>query len=227
MHLLRPMTLPALVATCALAQGQGPFKAEVVTESPPTALSIAIRGELSDRAYKVLDGRGRPFAEIWLRKATPASARPAGPDGRVQFPGLADGTLLGALRYSGEGQDFRDQTIAPGVYTLRYGRQPGNGAHTRVSPYRDFALLLPASDDTRVPALERKALEEKSADAAGSTHPAVLTLLAADAKAPRVVEDRAQKTWGVVVPLSLAVRGETSPVEMHVRIVVAGSVAAF
>jgi hypothetical protein len=221
---MRPILLLALVSTPPFARDEGPLRAEVLDEGPPAALAGAIRSELEGRAYRVLDGRGKPFVDVWLRKATPASGRPSTPAGRVQFPVLADGTLLGAVRYMSEGQDFRDQTIAPGVYTLRYGLQPANNAHAKRSPFRDFALLLTTAEDRQSADLARKPLEEKSAEAAGSTHPAVLTLLAASSPGLRVVEDATKRTWGVVVPLNLAVKGDSRPASMDLQIVVSGTV---
>ena len=41
----------------------------------------AIRDTLAGEGYRVLDGEKNPYAEIWLRKATPASEKPAGPKG--------------------------------------------------------------------------------------------------------------------------------------------------
>ena len=185
-------------------------------------LSAEIRAELAGRAYCVIDSNGKPYVDLWLRKSTPASGKPAGARGRVQFPMLADGTLLGAVRYRSDGQDFRDQTIAAEVYTLRYGLQPLTDAHARQSPFRDFALLLPAAEDSSPAALPRKLLEEKSADASGSTHPAVLTLLAVEQAGLRIVEDEANHTRGVVVPLALTVKGE--PMALDVQIIITGSV---
>ena len=80
------------------------------------------------------------------RRCRRRASRP-GPKGAVLFPVLAEGELLGALRFPGEGHDYRDQTIAKGVYTLRYGFQPVNGDHLGVSTYRDYALLVPAAKD--------------------------------------------------------------------------------
>ena len=69
--------------------------------------------------------------------------------------------MLGALRFPGEGHDYRDQTIAKGVYTLRYGLQPVNGDHLGVSTYRDYALLVPAAKDSGVKDLAVKKLNEQ------------------------------------------------------------------
>jgi len=167
----------ALAPTCVRAQDS--YKVEVLKEAPPAALSSAIRGELNTQGYRVVDDQGKSYAEFWLRKAVPGSGEPAGPKGAIQFPILAEGELLGALRFPGEGHDYRDQTIAQGVYTLRYGLQPVNGDHLGVSTYRDYALLLPADSDKDLAPLAEEDLEAGSAEAAGTSHPAVLMLLSA------------------------------------------------
>jgi hypothetical protein len=72
----------------------------------------------------------------------------------------------------------------------------------------------------------RKDLEKQSAEAAGTTHPAVLMLRAAPSKgpdSPTMVHDENLNTWEAVVPLSLQVQGESSPTTLPVRLVVVGA----
>jgi len=138
------------------------YKMEVLNEGPPAGLSEAVKGALNGQGYRVVDGEGNTYAEFWLRKAVPALGKPSGAQGAVQFPILAEGELLGALRFPGEGYDYRDQVIAKGVYTIRYGLQPVNGDHLGVSTYRDYALLLPAAKDTTLADLPQKPLEDRS-----------------------------------------------------------------
>ena len=225
----RLIVLLTFVSLTSIAQAQGPFKAEVLKEAPPAAISAAVKAELGSTGYRVLNGKGKPYADVWLRKATPASAKPAGASGTIQFPVLTEGVLIGALRYAVDGQDFRDQTIGPGVYTLRYGLQPQNGAHLGASPFRDFALLLPASKDTKIENIAKKPLDETSAEAAGTSHPAVLMLFAATepAKAtePAIVEDKEKNTWGVVLPLPLTVKGDAALATIDIQLIVSGAVA--
>lgn len=209
----------------ASARAEGPYKAEVLKEGPPASLAAAVKAELSPTGFRITDAAGKPYADLWLRRATPASGKPAGASGTTQFPVLAEGVLLGAMRYSAEGQDYRDQTIGPGVYTVRYGLQPQNGAHLGKSPFRDYFLLLPAAKDTSPDVLAKKPLDERSAEAAGTTHPACLELLAAPesakADAPRMVQDQEKNTWALVVPVPLAVGGEAAALDM--QIIVSGA----
>lgn len=227
---MRPPRLIALIAALSMssaALAQGPFKAEVLKEAPPTALGASLTAELASTGYRVVNGDGKPYADVWLRKATPASGKPVGPVGTIQFPVLVEGVLMGAVRYTLPGQDYRDQAIKPGLYTLRYGLQPQNGAHLGASDYRDFALLLPASKDPSPATLESKSLGERSAEAVGTSHPGILVLLAATepakSDAPATVEDAQKGTWSLVVPLPLAIKGESTPSALDIQLIVAGA----
>jgi hypothetical protein len=206
------------------------YKVETLKEGPPAVLSAAIKGAMSEQGYRVVDGEGNTYAEFWLRKAIPASGKPSGPREAVLYPDLAEGELLGAWRFPGEGHDYRDQTIAQGAYTLRYGLQPVNGDHLGVSPFRDYALLLPAAKDMALAPLAQKELETVSAEAAGTSHPAVLMLIAppesASTTEPTIVHDQEKELWGAVIPLSLDVKGASSPITLPVQLIVVGAAAA-
>lgn len=205
------------------------YKIEALKQPPPAALAEGVRSTLAGDGYRVVDAKGKTYAEFWLRKAVPASEPPGEPKGTVQFPFLAEGELLGALHFPGEGHDYRDQTINKGVYTIRYGLQPENGDHLGVSTYRDYVLLLPASKDTTTASLAKKPLEETSAESAGTSHPAVLLLLTSPASisnTPALNHNDEKNTWGAVVPLSLEVKGSSAPATRNVQIIVVGAAAA-
>jgi len=219
-------TLLVSVALASVATDQASMKVEVLNEVPPKALGAAICNVLSARGYRIRDENGRPFMDIWLRKAIPSSAKPAGPKGTIQFPFLSEGELLGACQFAAEGHDYRDQEIPRGCYTLRYGLQPVNGDHLGVSPFRDYALLLPAAKDNSLDLPPRKQLEERSAEAAGTSHPAVLMLLSSPAdelkKVPMMVHDSDKNTWSATLPLDLVVKGQADSLAHPVRLVVVG-----
>ncbi|MGO9465326.1 MAG: hypothetical protein ACLQIB_31700 [Isosphaeraceae bacterium] len=205
---------------------QASMKVEVLNEAPPKALGAAIRDVLNARGYRIRDESGAPFLDIWLRKAIPSSAKPAGPKGTIQFPFFSEGELLGACQFAGEGHDYRDQEIPKGFYTLRYGLQPVNGDHLGVSPFRDYALLVPAAKDNSLALPSRKQLDERSAEAAGTSHPAVFMLLSSPAeelkKAPLMIHDSDKNTWSATLPLELAVKGQRGALAYPVRLVVVG-----
>ena len=215
----------ALLPTAVVAQES--YKIEALKEGPPAALAGPIKEVLGAQGYRVVDDAGKAYAEFWLRKAVPATGKPSGPQGAVQFPVLAEGELFGALRFPGEGHDYRDQTIAKGVYTLRYGLQPVNGDHLGVSTYRDYALLVPAAKDKATEPLPAKRLEESSAEAAESSHPAVLMFLPAPSEGARdaasMARDEAKNLWSAVLPLKLAVKGQGEAVPFRVQLVVVGA----
>jgi hypothetical protein len=112
---------------------------------------------------------------------------------------------------------------------MRYGLQPVNGDHLGVSTYRDYVLLLPAGKDKAIAAPTRKQLEERSAESAGTSHPASFLLLMAPpgAKAnPSMVRDAEKNLWSVVVPLRLQVKAAGEPIVYPVQLVVLGAAAA-
>jgi hypothetical protein len=219
---LRFLAVLALgMASTAVAQE---YKLETLDEAPPADLAPAVKATLEAAGRRVLDAEGKPLVDIWLRKGAPASGKPAGPKGAILYPVLAEGELIGAARYAVEGGDYRDQAVAPGVYTLRYGLQPVNGDHLGVSVNRDYALLLPAAKDADPADLPGKKLTEESAEAVGSTHPGILLLLAPPEGAEAaMVNDQTLNTWGAVLALPLAVQGEAEPVPLTLQLVVVGA----
>jgi len=209
---------------------QDSIKVAVLKQSPPDSIAAPVRSSLSDQGYRIQDDQGRTIADIWIRKAIPTSEKPAEPKGAILFPFLADGELVGVLQFATEGHDYRDQPIAKGVYTMRYGLQPVNGDHLGVSTYRDYSLVLPAAKDRSLAVPPRKQLEERSAESAETSHPAVFLLLAAPPDASKsgasVIHDAEKNTWSVVLPLSLKVKGEGEAVPFPVRLVIIGAAAA-
>jgi hypothetical protein len=208
------------------ATAKDSYKLEKLNEGPPTGLASVVKDALETRGYRVLDPKGKAFVDVWLRKGAPASAKPSGPKGAVLYPVLAEGELIGAVKFASEGRDYRDQTVTPGVYTLRYGLQPVNGDHLGVSVNRDYVLLVPAAKDVETADMPRKRLESRSAESVGTTHPGVLLLLAAPEKlpeSPTMANDETLNTWGAIVSLPLEVKGEAKPVPLPIQLVVVGS----
>ena len=219
----------AVALWTAAASAQESYTIEPLNEAPPTALAAPLRATLSAAGYKVVDGGGKTYAEIWLRASVPAAEKPGASKGQVLFPFLAEGELIGALRFPGEGRDYRDQSIAKGVYTLRYGLQPVNGDHLGVSPFRDYVLLLPAAKDVATAKLAKKPLEDRSAEAAGTSHPAILMLVTAPAsgpKPPAISRDQEKNTWGAIIPLNLGIKGSDAATPFPVQLIVVGAASA-
>lgn len=225
---MRPIVFALVVIGCSGSAGaQGSLKVEAGKQAAPAAVSAAIRASLSDRMYRIVDGQGRALAEIWPREGIPAASKPVGPKGAILYPFLGVGEVVGACALPNEAQDYRDQPIPKGVYVMRYGLQPVNGDHLGVSTHRDYVLLVPAAKDQSLEPLARKPLEEKSAEAAGTSHPAVFLLPAApeslDKAAPSMIHDFEKNTWSVVFPWSFKVKGESAATSSPVRMVVLGA----
>src|SRR5258708_15276157 len=184
-----------VVCPLLLAAGAGAaqYKAEPAG-APPSEAAAAIVATLNKTGTKITGPNGA-YVEIWLRASLPSGFKST--ESSVSLPTIQVGTLLGVLRFSGKGADRRGQTIAPGVYTLRYGNFPINGDHQGVAPQRDFLLLSPAAADLSVDNLKDfDSLMALSKKASGSTHPAVLSFWKADSDKPGF-EKEAQTNWAL------------------------------
>ena len=118
--------------------------------------------------------KGETIGDLWLRREVPLQAEAAGSD----YGALAEGTLVGALRFPKGGSDFRGQPIPAGVYTLRYARIPEDGNHLGAAPESHFLLLCPAAADRDLnAAFDFQSVVALSREAAGTGHPAPLMLL--------------------------------------------------
>jgi hypothetical protein len=166
---------------------------EVLVEAAPAdALAPDIATQLSPQGIRVLRGT-RTVCDIWVCKQWPVKSLEA--TGDVLYP-LTPGQLIGVVRYARKGSDFRDQDIAEGVYTLRYGQQPVDGAHVGSSLTRDFLLLVQAAEDTSGEVLAYKPLAQLSAKAAGTTHPCLLSLQRAEGEEP--IREVSERDWWIV-----------------------------
>jgi hypothetical protein len=159
-----------LLCISALAFAQD-YKLETVSTAAP-GLPAAFGSEIQSSGYRV-SGPSGVWCEVWFRKAIPTSAKPA--DQTVALP-IAQGTLLGVIRFPKDGADRRGQTIKAGVYTLRYSNFPTDGAHQGVAPQRDFALATPIANDAdpnATPDFDKLVAQSKTS---GTAHAAVFSL---------------------------------------------------
>src|SRR5262249_29585369 len=126
------------------------------------------------------------------------------------------GHLVGVLRFPRKGSDFRGQDIPSGLYTLRYGNQPVDGNHVGTSPTRDFLLLSPASADQSPKPIAEKDLFKTSAQAAESSHPAILLLAKSEpAESLPAIRPLEQERWAV----QFAGPGDASKVVLELVVV--------
>ncbi len=173
------------------------------------AVSESVRKALEPKGYRVLGEGGRVVCEIWFRAAVPIHAgKTAEPE--VVYTGLEESTLVGVILFPQPTTDYRGQAIKAGAYTLRYALYPADGNHIGISPNRDFLLLIPADLDSDVAArYSFEDLVKLSAKAAGTNHPAGLSLRSAEGykTVPTVVELASRYTL-LVAPVKTTAGGE-------------------
>jgi hypothetical protein len=148
----------------------------------PSEVASGIAQALEKSGFQI-STNAAAYCEIWLRASLPAGQNATLPN--VTLANVPQGTLLGVIRFDGNGSDRRGQTIKPGVYTLRYGIMPANDQHQGAAPHRDFLLMTPASEDRDLNAAPNyEALVAMSRKASLTSHPAVLSLWKADNDSP-------------------------------------------
>jgi hypothetical protein len=203
-------------ATMALAQGS--YK---VAGAPlPSDLSPTLASALLPEGAQVTDSSGAVVCQVWLGKAIPTKAAPAGSE--LLYPTLEIGTFVGVIDFPKGSSDFRGQSIKPGVYSLRYALVPQDGNHMGVNPTRDFLLMSPDAADTNpAQAVALNDLYNLSRKASGTNHPAVLDMaapsgnakpvaLSQDDQGHWVVELNGKTAGGQDLPLAFVVVGQTS-----------------
>lgn len=166
--MLARAALFACFAILAFAQN---YKLETLATAAP-AVPAPYATELQTQGYRVVGPSG-PWCEIWFRNAIPTGAKPT--DQTIAFP-IAQGTLLGVIRFPGAASDRRGQPLKPGLYTLRYSNFPADGAHQGVAPQRDFALATPIANDPdpkSMPDFDKLVAQSKTS---GTAHAAVFSI---------------------------------------------------
>ncbi len=154
-------TSALLVLSVALAPSVSPL-----TDKPPAELAGGISSRMVPAAKVVA---GAATLDLWLVDKLESAGGPG-------WSGVDSGTLVGALRVSGEFKEIRGKAVKPGVYTLRYGQQPQNGDHLGISMFREFLLLSPAAIDTDPKVLGFDGVVALSKEVIGTAHPASLSL---------------------------------------------------
>jgi hypothetical protein len=170
----RVISLPLFVSVFTAALLAQQYKSEPAG-APPSDLAPAVSGALEPNGTKISKSDGTAVMEIWVRKAAPSGPKNSGDS--IALPTIPVGSLLGVIKLEGKGEDRRGQSLKAGVYTFRYVLMPSNGDHLGAAPQRDFAALIPASDDkdpSSTPDLE--ATVKMSTKASGTAHPAVLSM---------------------------------------------------
>lgn len=159
----------------ALESWAASYKLET-TATPPDGVSESLKSLMQPQGYKIVNEQGVVWCEVWIRKEITNLNKPASPD--AKYPALHTGELVGLLRFSGPGSDYRGQAVKPGTYTMRYCLILQDGNHLGAAPILDFVLLAPASEDSEDPdaLLSVDEVVALSRKASGTNHPAVINL---------------------------------------------------
>ncbi len=192
--------MAVLVLGGPLALAADDYSIQKFEDGPPAdKLSAEVVAQLNSTGYKIVNGKGKAVAEIWLAKKLAVKPDFA-PTLTVLYP-LESGSLVGAIHFPHEAADFRGQEIHSGVYTLRYGQQPVDGNHIGTFDTRDFLLMLPAAADRDPATSAGTDFFATSAEAAESTHPAIMPLLAPqEGEAPAIEHIEEMEWWAARLP---------------------------
>lgn len=200
------------------------YSIAVLGEAPPAdELSAEIVSALATKGVKVTKGTSRTVCDIWLCKSWEVKAdfkaTPA-----VMYP-FSPGQLIGVLRFKRRGNDFRDQEIPSGVYTLRYAQQPIDGNHIGTFATRDFLVMVDAASDKSAGPFDVRDLMTASAEAAESNHPGMLCLQKSDdnVKSPALKHNEDHDWWIAQLTGKATVAGKSN--DLPIAVVVVGYAA--
>jgi len=211
-HLICITTI-LLASSLAVAEDH---KIGTVKEAPK-GLSKDITAKLNPAGIRI-SGPDGTVCDVWLLKSL-AVVPGFKPTLSVYYP-LTPGQLIGALQVPKKTvyKDFRGQELAPGIYTLRYGQQPEDGNHIGTSELADFLLALPGKIDQSSKTIQGfDKLASHSAKAAGSTHPAIFSLLPAE-KSPKkaaLKHDEDNEYWVLSLPAKGKAKDKDVPVGLR------------
>jgi hypothetical protein len=164
--------LISILATACMLFAQ--YKAEPAG-APPSDLAGPILALMQKAGHRVVGPDGKPYCEVWFRAEAPKAPESSEVD--LMWKTVPPGSILGAIKFPGEGKDRRDQLIKPGVYNLRFSMFPINGDHQGAAPNRDFLVLTAVEDDkSPEPVANFEELVKLSKKVSGRQHPTVLSM---------------------------------------------------
>jgi len=218
---IRPMLMIVFAGMALLLVAAKPSHELKTVKELPKDLAKPIAEKMDSTGYAI-SGPSGDLGTVWLAKNVDIKEG-FQPGFMVKYP-FKVGQLVGVLQVAKDAsvKDFRGQELKAGLYTLRYGQQPMDGNHIGTSQLSDFLLALPAEKDTKAdPLTDSNQLAEKSADAVGSTHPAIFSLLppekAGDAK---LVHNEDRDYWILEATASGKEKGKA--VKVPLKMVVVG-----
>ncbi len=218
---VRPVFLLLFAAIALLQVAAKPSHQIKAVKELPKDLAKNVAGKIDPNGYAIV-GPTDTIGTIWLAKNL--AVKPGfEPSFSVKYP-FTVGELIGVLEVKKDSgmTDFRGQELKAGVYTLRYGQQPQDGNHIGTSESSDFLLALPAKKDTKPGTLANSdKLIEESASAAGSSHPAIFSLLAPEKVAnAKLTHNEDREFW--ILDLIASGKDKNKAVKVPLKLVVIG-----
>jgi hypothetical protein len=206
--------LLASISLSAVADGG---KIETIGALAGAGVSDSVKKMVEEKGYRVSLPDGSVVCEIWLRKALPTQEK-TDISGAI-YTEINESAVIAVVSFPKLVTDFRGQDVKAGAYTLRYTLHPTDGNHMGISPYRDFLLLTPVANEQNPDAQYKfEDLVKLSAKTTGTKHPAMWSLVAAEAKsaAPTLSENehghlvfttKVKNAKGVELPIAFVVKG--------------------
>jgi hypothetical protein len=203
-----------VLLTAAVCDAQN-GKVESIGPLTDTAVPEAVRQVLDAKGYRLTLDDPAPACELWIRKSVPAQAKKEAEG--VEYPQLAESTLVAVAYFPQAAADFRGHKIPAGFYTLRYELMPNDGNHLGAAPNRDFLLLVPApSDADPNTAFKVQDLVTMSARTSATKHPSPLSLAPAESGTAARISKDDQDHWIFSASMKLA-SGEEVPFAVVVK----------
>jgi len=209
--------LLALVISASITSAVG---AELTTKpgdkEAPAEVDASIRGVLQPKPIQVLGG-GKPVLEFWLRKEVPLQSKPA--SAAKAMEAIKQATLLGVVSVPANYQDYRDDTIAAGTYTMRFALQPQDGNHLGTAEFQYFAVLTPVKLDSKLDGItDYKQLVKASSKETSTDHPVIVSLRPPSGEAgdsPKIVEPAAEHK-SILLKVPGKAGAETAPIAFEI-----------
>jgi hypothetical protein len=143
-------------------------------KAPPKELPSAI-SSLLDSATVQLVKDGKPAIDLWWIKEIALKSLPASPDAGLKT--MRETTLVGAAVVHSAQRDYKNNDIAPGVYTMRFALQPQDGDHLGTALFPYFVVLIPAKLDLTPDGINAyRPMVKASGKETSTGHPMVLSL---------------------------------------------------
>jgi len=188
------------------------LKLKVADSPPPKDLDASIQKLLQAKSIQLLDG-DKPAFEFWLVSNLPLQSKPA--SAAKALDAVKQATLLGAVSVSKSMRDYRDDEIAPGVYTMRLALQPQDGNHLGTADFPYFAALTPVKLDTKPEGItDYKSLVKASSKETSTDHPVIMSLRPVSSESGEFpkIEEPAPEHKSVRVKVPAMAGGEKSSV---------------